>query len=1360
MQRHALLPALCIATALVAYAGMPLRAQTFCDSARACTGNALSFTGGVYDYVDIFTTPQLQSIDTTRAMTVDLWMFAARRAGVTQYVAGVWGPREDRDDRWALSISPDDSLIFEVSAAATNLGDFDNTRLSTPVRYGVWMHVAATWNGATGTIELFVDGIRTGTARNTTNPALALRPTQSYLQLGSVNGVSNDSLRLANFTGILDEFRLWNRIVPPDELRCNARAALAGDEAGLIFYHRFNETGGDVLCDASRYRSRGNRRGALAFVPSTRQVDATVFTTPPDITQQIACTSDTTFTLTVVDTSTCGASVTLALTGPDAGSFRLDRTSLTLARNTPETVRVTARFVTTGRITAAVVVTPRNTCNPETVIPITLDRSTSLASAPTAIRFDTLYGCANKPHIDTTVRICNTSGAPLDVSALGALNPRFIISPAGWSAPATLAPGECRDISIRFAPADTGAFADTLRIATSDPCPGSGYIPLSGVRRLAVTSTIDSAIFDNPALPCRRSLNLASEFFLRNRLGENIVVDTIIFSNPVFYTTTRMPLTLRPDIATRAYVRFRSSVEGVYHDTARVLIRFRDCVIEKRIVLRGRIVGVNLVPSDTLLAFGNIIVGTSTQRSVDIGNLGIDTRSVFTYLSSGRAFSFAGGARYSLAPAGTRTITVTFRPTAPGTFRDTLFFQDVGCLVQRMVLLEGTGVDGSLRFRPATLEASGVVSCRCRLDTVTVENTTGAPITLRSVAITGSTRFTFDAPAPTPNEVLAPGARRVYVVRYCPAGQQDFTTEVADIVVTSDGPDPVLRLLVRGTVVEPKLFVDVLTNYGDVEVGDVSRRVIDVVNVSTVPVRVDSLGGIPPAWTIVSTAPPLGSTLAYRDTMRVTVDFSPPSNTNYSGNIIAYSNEPCAISASGQVSGRGIIVPLFVPWTTVVFREATRCDSVLRVVGLVNDGSVPIRVDSISITGVDAAAFSWRGRTFAGPVPRDVPPKFADSIDILYFPARSANVTSNAVMRIGATTRLGHEVFRINLVGGRIRQFIPNITRLAFPSTPVRVTSAPLTVNLQNPSYLDTLFVEAVRFLPDNGVFRLLTPPPLRVAPRATVPLRVEFTPLAARTYAARIELTTRVGCLEYDTSLSVDGEGYTPPFLISLCIDTSAVVNSGDTLRLPVLLNRAIPQNPLDISMLVRFPRRALQYLGTEAVYTTTPVRDTLRSDGVKLSLRANWNVGSGPIAWLSFRAATWDSSLYWIETDSIAFSSDSTLALALFGGGCTSDVTILPRCGVDRIGTAASGFELGLPYPNPAREVAAVEFGLREDTHVRVELVDGAGRTVAVAADGLYANGRYVASFDTSPLAPGVYHVLMRASWFSATRPIVVLR
>lgn len=88
-----------------------------------------------------------------------------------------------------------------------------------------------------------------------------------------------------------------------------------------------------------------------------------------------------------------------------------------------------------------------------------------------------------------------------------------------------------------------------------------------------------------------------------------------------------------------------------------------------------------------------------------------------------------------------------------------------------------------------------------------------------------------------------------------------------------------------------------------------------------------------------------------------------------------------------------------------------------------------------------------------------------------------------------------------------------------------------------------------------------------------------------------------------------------------------------------------------------------------------------------------------------------------------------------------------------------------LGLPYPNPIGREATVEFTLPRDGHVRLEVLDLAGRRVATILAGTEAAGVHRSSWrpaagDGRRLAPGCYVLRLSSEGQALSRRVVILR
>jgi hypothetical protein len=106
-----------------------------------------------------------------------------------------------------------------------------------------WIHVAMTWDGAA--LRTYVNG----TVRITT-PLVAGKPldtTQSPFTFGC------NPPYYGCFSGLVDELRIWNRARTDAEIGATFDEALAGDEAGLVGYWKFDEpAGATTAADSAR----------------------------------------------------------------------------------------------------------------------------------------------------------------------------------------------------------------------------------------------------------------------------------------------------------------------------------------------------------------------------------------------------------------------------------------------------------------------------------------------------------------------------------------------------------------------------------------------------------------------------------------------------------------------------------------------------------------------------------------------------------------------------------------------------------------------------------------------------------------------------------------------------------------------------------------------------------------------------------------------------------------------------------------------------------------------------------------------------------------------------------------------------
>jgi PKD repeat protein len=108
-----------------------------------------------------------------------------------------------------------------------------------------WQHVAATYDTATSTVRMWIDGVEQVV-------------TYSVAPSGGVADNAADDLLIGNtstlnkgFEGVIDEVSVWDIARDPGDIEAGRDYPLFGDEPGLVGYWRMDEAGGDTLTDGS-----------------------------------------------------------------------------------------------------------------------------------------------------------------------------------------------------------------------------------------------------------------------------------------------------------------------------------------------------------------------------------------------------------------------------------------------------------------------------------------------------------------------------------------------------------------------------------------------------------------------------------------------------------------------------------------------------------------------------------------------------------------------------------------------------------------------------------------------------------------------------------------------------------------------------------------------------------------------------------------------------------------------------------------------------------------------------------------------------------------------------------------------------
>ncbi len=1203
-----------------------------CDNngnAQACIGNAITIKvnkGLGAQYVDVKKST-LNSI--TDKMTFEAWLKPDLERGFKQFVAGIWGPGQDKNDVWAIYIDATDSICFEINGTNTNLGQTDNTIAKAFVGNlnQTWFHLAVTFDGATQEASILINGAEISKARNANYPVSRLRDLENKnlsLQIASTNALSN-STNNRTFRGQIDEVRLWNKVLNFIEINCQKDISLNDSYSGLQLYYRCNEARTVFqLCDASNKGNFGDLRSGAVCEPSNRAEYKPFIVEMPVFPDTIRCATRKVYEIKVTDTSLCGSMARIRiLDRPQYFQFNQTFVQLSPNRTTSFTFSYNSNYV--GKVSPRIYIERQNRCGQAIVLQrVDFVRETDLKASVDSIDLGIAKkNCVQEPYREKTIKICNNtslakggSNKVITINGLSFKKNIFqIVSPTNF--PINLQPDGCIDITVRLFPNDTNGFHfDTLRINSTDLCSGNGSIPVRGkieeilkVLDFNRRTNLDSIRFGEVCI------NYFSNPFLFqyiNLSSTAITLDSMRVPKNFEASNLNFPLTLEPNIFNQQkYIRFAPLQAGTYNDSIIFYGKAGGCVIRKVVYVSGKCIDTKLDFTVTDVDFGTVIVGQDRQVNVSVKNLGNEAINVQFYLRRGDAFFFPTGRSVGVQPGQTQSIAVQFRPISDSLYLDEICYFETRCFESKCIPIKGRGVNERFLFNPNEMRTTNVIACGSQLDTIEIiNNTTTTEVLNRFVLNDPSTKFSIVEPPSLSGftSTLKSGEKQRFIFRYSP---NDVTQDRADRAFldyyTSDNVKWSAKLY--GTSSLPKLFISDKTTYGTIEVGEKRRRKILIENISSLDITLDSVN-IDSAFYIIYPLDFKNRTLKPRDTIEVTVEFYPQKLMDYLGYIRAFASKPCTISSKGELTGKSKIVPIEMNTTLITYGFIRPCECEERKIPLQNNSLVnATTIDSIWIDGVGVSDpypqfFSWLTKSNVGKLPFDIPSSTIDTLSIFYCPKSLAirdSIVHSAKIHIRSRGPGWTAAFDRFISGKQMLFMEPSPDSVAFPPTRVDNFAQPKYAKITIPD-IDVnparsgVTIDSITFEPADNVFfasdSLKKSFPITITGNDTFKIKVDFKPRAPKQYSAKMKIHFSSPCIFQDTTILVMGSGFAPAFGMGFAfqdpvqkIDSISII-SCERLFLPVFANRKIPAGTVDIRCRIGYDTTLFDYIGYTSPY------------------------------------------------------------------------------------------------------------------------------------------------------------------------------
>ncbi|MEO5917447.1 MAG: Ig-like domain-containing protein [Luteolibacter sp.] len=247
------------------------------DSNNIPANTALQFDG-VNDYVTMGPAPELNVGGSPgNGLTLECW-FRKTGTGVASSsgsggISGVPLFGKGRGESDGSNVDCD--IFFGINASGLLVADFETypaagltsgqnypiTATNTPIANGVWNHAAVTYDNATTTWKMYLNGVQVGTA---TAAAGAAPRFDSIQHFGIGSAFNSSGVADGAFAGVIDEARVWNHARTGTEIAASMATELSSG-SGLLGRFGFNE-GVGLMASSSSGVSVGTLTNGPAWV--------------------------------------------------------------------------------------------------------------------------------------------------------------------------------------------------------------------------------------------------------------------------------------------------------------------------------------------------------------------------------------------------------------------------------------------------------------------------------------------------------------------------------------------------------------------------------------------------------------------------------------------------------------------------------------------------------------------------------------------------------------------------------------------------------------------------------------------------------------------------------------------------------------------------------------------------------------------------------------------------------------------------------------------------------------------------------------------------------------------------------------
>ena len=647
-------------------------------------------------------------------------------------------------------------------------------------------------------------------------------------------------------------------------------------------------------------------------------------------------------TFTIQNTGTAP----LEITGIESNvsGLTFEPSTFTLEAGGSQTVTVTFPSSTEGTFSGNITISsndPNSATQTLSVSVIVQPRPVpAIAVQQTAVDFGTV---AFAQSVQETFTIQNTGTAPLEITGIESDVSGLTFDTSKF----TLEPNGSQMVTVTFPSSVEGTFSGNITISSNDPNSATSTLSVSVIVQpppvpvLAVQETAVDFGTVEVGQPIQQTITI------RNT-GTAPLEITGIESDMSGLTFEPSKFTLAPNGSQRVTVTFPSSTEGTFSGNINILSNDPDRA--KHTVSVSVIVQAAPVPAitvqQTAIDFGTVAFAQPVQQTITITNTGTAPLEITGIESDVSGLKF-DTTMFTLAPNGSRTVTITFPSSTEGTFSGSINILSndpdrakhtlsISVIVQPppvpAIAVQQTAVDfGTVEFAQSVQK------------TFTITNTGTA-----SLEITGIESDVSGLKFDTTMFTLEPNGSQTVTVTFPSSTEGTFS---GNITISSNDPNSATSTLSVSVIVQPPpvpaiSVQETSIDFGTVEVAQPVQQTITITNTGTASLEITGIESNVSGLTFE----PSKFTLEPNGSRTVTVTFPSSTEGTFSGNITILSNDPdrAKHTLSVSVIVQAAPVPaLVVQETAIDFGTVAFAQPVQQTITIRNTGTAPLEITGI-----------------------------------------------------------------------------------------------------------------------------------------------------------------------------------------------------------------------------------------------------------------------------------------------------------------------------------------------------------------------------------------------------------------------------